>query len=105
MSCSLKNHKRTRLMYQDAFQESEMVSLPALATLARGPHRERDALPCCEFKQRRKHDVMDEDWSVSPVTKRLRDTPRRASQRADPQSPRRPRLERLLSQLRAAVCL
>ena len=27
----------------------------------------------CEFKQRREHDVMDEDWSVSPVTKRLRD--------------------------------
>jgi hypothetical protein len=22
----------------------------------------------CEFKQRREHDVMDEDWSVSPVT-------------------------------------
>ncbi|MDQ3624226.1 MAG: RtcB family protein, partial [Verrucomicrobiota bacterium] len=27
----------------------------------------------CEFKQRREHDVMDEDWSVSPVTSRLRD--------------------------------
>jgi tRNA-splicing ligase RtcB (3'-phosphate/5'-hydroxy nucleic acid ligase) len=27
----------------------------------------------CEFKQRRDHDVMDEDWSVSPVTQRLRD--------------------------------
>lgn len=27
----------------------------------------------CEFKQRREHDVMDEDWSVSPVTNRLRD--------------------------------
>lgn len=27
----------------------------------------------CEFKQRRQHDVMDEDWSVSPVTQRLRD--------------------------------
>jgi tRNA-splicing ligase RtcB len=27
----------------------------------------------CEFKQRREHDVMDEDWSVSPVTQRLRD--------------------------------
>jgi tRNA-splicing ligase RtcB (3'-phosphate/5'-hydroxy nucleic acid ligase) len=27
----------------------------------------------CEFKQRRDHDVMDEDWSVSPVTERLRD--------------------------------
>src|SRR5882724_8168959 len=26
----------------------------------------------CEFKQRREHDVMDEDWSVSPVTNRLR---------------------------------
>lgn len=25
------------------------------------------------FKQRRNHDVMDEDWSVSPVTKRLHD--------------------------------
>ena len=25
----------------------------------------------CEFKQRREHDVMDEDWSVSPVTERL----------------------------------
>ena len=25
------------------------------------------------FKQRREHDVMDEDWTVSPVTKRLRD--------------------------------
>ena len=24
----------------------------------------------CEFKQRREHDVMDEDWSVSPVTNR-----------------------------------
>jgi tRNA-splicing ligase RtcB len=24
----------------------------------------------CEFKQRRQHDVMDEDWSVSPVTQR-----------------------------------
>jgi tRNA-splicing ligase RtcB (3'-phosphate/5'-hydroxy nucleic acid ligase) len=27
----------------------------------------------CEFKQRRIHDVLDEDWSVSPVTQRLRD--------------------------------
>ena len=27
----------------------------------------------CEFKQRREHDVMDEDWSVSPVTQRLHD--------------------------------
>jgi tRNA-splicing ligase RtcB (3'-phosphate/5'-hydroxy nucleic acid ligase) len=28
----------------------------------------------CEFgKNRREHDVMDEDWSVSPVTNRLRD--------------------------------
>src|SRR3984957_12835719 len=27
----------------------------------------------CEFKVRRQHQVMDEDWSVSPVTKRLRD--------------------------------
>ena len=27
----------------------------------------------CEFKQRREHGVMDEDWSVSPVTNRLRD--------------------------------
>jgi tRNA-splicing ligase RtcB (3'-phosphate/5'-hydroxy nucleic acid ligase) len=27
----------------------------------------------CEFKQRRAHEVMDEDWSVSPVTQRLRD--------------------------------
>ena len=27
----------------------------------------------CSFKQRREHDVMDEDWSVSPVTDRLRD--------------------------------
>ncbi|MEQ1851303.1 MAG: RtcB family protein, partial [Chthoniobacteraceae bacterium] len=27
----------------------------------------------CEFKQRRQHDVMDEDWSVSHVTNRLRD--------------------------------
>ncbi len=27
----------------------------------------------CEFKQRREHDVMDEDWGVSPVTQRLRD--------------------------------
>lgn len=27
----------------------------------------------CSFQQRREHDVMDEDWSVSPVTKRLRD--------------------------------
>ena len=27
----------------------------------------------CEFKQRREHAVMDEDWSVSSVTKRLRD--------------------------------
>jgi tRNA-splicing ligase RtcB len=27
----------------------------------------------CKFKQRRDHDVMDEDWSVSPVTERLRD--------------------------------
>lgn len=26
-----------------------------------------------EFKQRRDHDVMDADWSVSPVTKQLRD--------------------------------
>jgi tRNA-splicing ligase RtcB len=26
-----------------------------------------------EFKQRRDHDVMDEDWSVSPVTRRFRD--------------------------------
>ena len=25
------------------------------------------------FKQRRNHDVMDDDWNVSPVTKRLRD--------------------------------
>src|SRR5215207_1690618 len=27
----------------------------------------------CSFKQRRQHDVMDEDWSVSPVTEQLRD--------------------------------
>src|ERR1700733_8838344 len=27
----------------------------------------------CSFKQRRDHDVMDEDWSVSPVTERRRD--------------------------------
>src|SRR6185436_19822294 len=27
----------------------------------------------CTFQQRREHDVMDEDWSVSPVTQRLRD--------------------------------
>src|SRR5687767_3074022 len=27
----------------------------------------------CEFKQRRQHEVMDEDWTVSPVTERLRD--------------------------------
>jgi tRNA-splicing ligase RtcB (3'-phosphate/5'-hydroxy nucleic acid ligase) len=27
----------------------------------------------CQFQQRREHDVMDEDWSVSPVTQRLRD--------------------------------
>src|SRR5207237_1190005 len=27
----------------------------------------------CEFKQRREHEVMDEDWSVSPVTQRLHD--------------------------------
>ncbi|EDY18780.1 protein of unknown function UPF0027 [Chthoniobacter flavus Ellin428] len=27
----------------------------------------------CVFKQRREHDVMDEDWTVSPVTQRLRD--------------------------------
>ncbi len=27
----------------------------------------------CEFKERREHEVMDEDWSVSPVTQRLRD--------------------------------
>jgi tRNA-splicing ligase RtcB len=27
----------------------------------------------CSFKQRREHEVMDEDWSLSPVTERLRD--------------------------------
>ncbi len=27
----------------------------------------------CSFKQRREHEVMDEDWSVSPVTQRMRD--------------------------------
>lgn len=27
----------------------------------------------CSFKQRREHEVMDDDWSVSPVTERLRD--------------------------------
>lgn len=27
----------------------------------------------CTFKDRRNHDVMDDDWSVSPVTRRLRD--------------------------------
>ena len=27
----------------------------------------------CSFKDRREHDVMDEDWTVSPVTQRLRD--------------------------------
>src|SRR5215207_6810484 len=27
----------------------------------------------CTFKQRREHDVMDDDWSVSPVTEQLRD--------------------------------
>jgi len=27
----------------------------------------------CVFKEPRNHDVMDEDWSVSPVTRRLRD--------------------------------
>ena len=27
----------------------------------------------CEFKDRREHEVMDEDWTVSPVTQRLHD--------------------------------
>ena len=27
----------------------------------------------CTFKQRRQHEVMDDDWSVSPVTQKLRD--------------------------------
>jgi tRNA-splicing ligase RtcB (3'-phosphate/5'-hydroxy nucleic acid ligase) len=27
----------------------------------------------CAFKPRRQHDVLDEDWSVSPVTQRMRD--------------------------------
>jgi tRNA-splicing ligase RtcB len=27
----------------------------------------------CTFRQRREHEVMDEDWTVSPVTQRLRD--------------------------------
>ena len=27
----------------------------------------------CSFQERRKHDVMDEDWTVSPVTRKLRD--------------------------------
>ena len=27
----------------------------------------------CEFKERRQHDVMDEDWSVSPITRRHKD--------------------------------
>jgi tRNA-splicing ligase RtcB len=27
----------------------------------------------CAFQHRRQHDVMDEDWSVSPVTQRMRD--------------------------------
>lgn len=27
----------------------------------------------CEFKPRREHEVLDEDWSVSPVTQRMRD--------------------------------
>ena len=27
----------------------------------------------CTFKDRRDHDVMDDDWTVSPVTRRLRD--------------------------------
>jgi tRNA-splicing ligase RtcB len=27
----------------------------------------------CSFKPRRAHDVMDEDWSVSPITQRMRD--------------------------------
>jgi tRNA-splicing ligase RtcB len=27
----------------------------------------------CTFKERRNHDVMDDDWTVSPVTRRLRD--------------------------------
>ena len=27
----------------------------------------------CSFKQRRDHEVMDDDWTVSPVTQRLRD--------------------------------
>jgi tRNA-splicing ligase RtcB (3'-phosphate/5'-hydroxy nucleic acid ligase) len=27
----------------------------------------------CEFKPRREHDVMDQDWSVSPITQRFRD--------------------------------
>ena len=27
----------------------------------------------CEFKDRREHEVMDEDWTVSPVTQHLRD--------------------------------
>ena len=27
----------------------------------------------CEFKRRRHHDVMDDDWSVSPITQRYRD--------------------------------
>jgi len=27
----------------------------------------------CEFKDKRQHDVMDEDWSVSPITRRHKD--------------------------------
>src|SRR3954467_13351530 len=27
----------------------------------------------CSFKQRRQHEVMDADWSVSPITQRMRD--------------------------------
>jgi tRNA-splicing ligase RtcB len=27
----------------------------------------------CEFQQRRQHDVMDENWGVSPITQRMRD--------------------------------
>src|SRR6478752_6111378 len=27
----------------------------------------------CEFKQRREHDVLDDDWTVSPVTNRFKD--------------------------------
>ena len=50
------------------------TSSPVSATAWRTSSKaKRASASAASFKERRDHDVMDDDWTVSPVTQRLRD--------------------------------